>query len=157
MRPDCAPAKRRKQVEFIRLRQCSNKFLRRPAIGYLIAINSHYACKMIAIAPQDGAQPTVSLGELHKGAQGSVVTVREDGEALGDETGATIVMRLIELGFVPGETFEIIGEHQPLHALLLGLLGWKRKGDPVAVRIGGSCFALRRREAAAVMVRVNTP
>ena len=112
---------------------------------------------MAAVAPQEVPQSTVSLAELHRGAQGSVVAVREDGVALGDETGATIVMRLIELGFVPGETFEIIGEHQPLYALLLGLLGWKRKGDPMAVRIGGSCFALRRREAAVVMVRVNTP
>lgn len=81
--------------------------------------------------------------------------MRDDGAVLGDETGGTIVMRLIELGFVPGEAFEIIGEHQPLHALVLGLFGWQRKGDPMAVRIGGSCFALRRREAAAVMVSVN--
>jgi ferrous iron transport protein A len=111
-------------------------------MSYLIAINSHYAPKMTAMPPDAAAQPTVSLAELHKGAQGSVVTVREDGAALGDETGGTIVMRLIELGFVPGESFEIIAESLP-------------GGDPIAVRIGGSCFALRRREAAAVMVSVN--
>jgi ferrous iron transport protein A len=84
----------------------------------------------------------VSLGALHKGARGVVATVRDDGAGLGDETGGTIVMRLIELGFVPGESFEIIGEALP-------------GGDPIAVRIGGSCFALRRREAAAVMVRAD--
>lgn len=99
---------------------------------------------MTATAGEDAAQPTVSLAALHRGAQGSVVTVRDDGAALGDETGGTIVMRLIELGFVPGEAFEIIAESLP-------------GGDPIAVRIGGSCFALRRREAAAVMVRVNAP
>lgn len=81
--------------------------------------------------------------------------MREDGAVLGDETGGTIVMRLIELGFVPGESFEIIGEHQPLYALVLGLFGLKRMGDPMVVRIGGSCFALRRREAAAILVSVN--
>ena len=53
-------------------------------------------------------------------------------------------MRLIELGFVPGESFEVIAESLP-------------GGDPIAVRIGGSCFALRRREAAAVLVSVEKP
>ncbi len=90
-------------------------------------------------APQGAA--SVSLSALHKGAQGWVVGVREDDAALGDEAGGTVVMRLIELGFVPGERFEIIAE---------AMLG----GDPIAVRIGGSCFALRRREAEAVLVRI---
>jgi Fe2+ transport system protein FeoA len=95
------------------------------------------------------------LGALHKGARGIVATVRDDGAALGDETGGTIVMRLIELGFVPGERIEVIGESLPLYALLLRAIfpGWK--GDPIAVRVGGSCFALRRREAAAVMANVD--
>jgi len=87
-------------------------------------------------------ESTVSLGALHKGARGLVTSVLDDGAALGDETGGTIVMRLIELGFVAGEPFEIIGEALP-------------GGDPIAVRIGGSCFALRRREAAVVMVSVE--
>jgi ferrous iron transport protein A len=91
----------------------------------------------------EGITPSgVALSALHKGAAGTVVGVREDGAALGDETGGTIVMRLIELGFVAGEPFEIVAE------LLPG-------GDPIAVRIGGSCFALRRREAAAVMVSLG--
>ncbi len=65
--------------------------------------------------------------------------VREDDAVLDDETGATVVMRLIEIGFVAGEKFEIIAESRP-------------GGDPMAIRIGGTCFALRRREASAVMV-----
>ena len=85
----------------------------------------------------------VSLGELHIGARGTVHSVIEDSATLGEDTGATIVMRLIEIGFVPGEPFEIIAESRP-------------GGDPIAVRIGGSCFALRRREAAAVMVTLAT-
>jgi ferrous iron transport protein A len=81
----------------------------------------------------------LSLGKLHIGARGTVHSVADDSATLGEDTGATIVMRLIEIGFVPGEPFEIIAESRP-------------GGDPIAVRIGGSCFALRRREAAAVMV-----
>jgi ferrous iron transport protein A len=68
--------------------------------------------------------------------------MEDDGVVLGDEAGGTIVMRLIEIGFVPGERFEIIAESRP-------------SGDPLAVRIGGTCFALRRREASVVLVRVN--
>ena len=76
------------------------------------------------------------------GARGIIEGVVDDDSTLGEETGATIVMRLIELGFVQGERLEIIAEARP-------------SGDPLAVRIGGSCFALRRREAAAVLVRVT--
>ena len=76
------------------------------------------------------------------GARGIIEGVVDDDSTLGEETGATIVMRLIELGSVQGERFEIIAEARP-------------SGDPLAVRIGGSCFALRRREAAAVLVRVT--
>jgi ferrous iron transport protein A len=83
----------------------------------------------------------VSLASLHVGARGVVQGVIDDDSTLGEETGATIVMRLIEIGFVAGERFEIIAESRP-------------SGDPLAVRIGGSCFALRRREAAAVLVSV---
>ena len=81
----------------------------------------------------------VPLASLHVGASGVVDRVIDDASTLGEETGATIVMRLIEIGFVPGESFQIIAESRP-------------SGDPLAVRIGGSCFALRRREAAAVLV-----
>jgi ferrous iron transport protein A len=97
-------------------------------------------------ADQLSAQMPVSLAALHIGARGTVHSVSEDAAALGDllgeDTGATIVMRLIEIGFVTGEPFEIIAESRP-------------GGDPIAVRIGGSCFALRRREASAVMVTVT--
>jgi ferrous iron transport protein A len=84
----------------------------------------------------------MSLSDLHIGARGTVTGVREDGAVLDDETGATVVMRLIEIGFVPGERFEIVAESRP-------------GGDPLAVRIGGSCFALRRREARLILVSVE--
>jgi Fe2+ transport system protein FeoA len=100
-----------------------------------------------------------SLARLHKGACGVVSAVAEGmgtgtgtrsgtGAAplvtIGDVAGSTIVRRLMELGFVPGERIEVIEEMRP-------------GGDPIAVRIGCSIFALRRREAQAVMVRVDQP
>jgi ferrous iron transport protein A len=88
------------------------------------------------------AARTVSLASLHKGERGVVASVARDESALGDEAGATVALRLIELGFVPGEPLEIVGEVRP-------------GGDPIAVRIGGTHFALRRREAAAVMVTLQ--
>ncbi|MFI4868948.1 MAG: ferrous iron transport protein A [Steroidobacterales bacterium] len=102
---------------------------------------------------------TVSLARLHKGARGLVSMVAEAtstgaamagaagtgmAAAIGDVAASSIVRRLIELGFVPGERIEVIEELRP-------------GGDPIAVRIGCSIFALRRREAQAVMVRVEPP
>ena len=85
------------------------------------------------------AMSPVSLATLRKGARGVVVDVRDDAQSLGDEAQSTVSRRLLELGFVPGESFEVIGEIWP-------------GGDPIAVRLGNTTFALRRREAAAVMV-----
>jgi ferrous iron transport protein A len=90
------------------------------------------------IAPTVAVQ---SLATLHKGDRGVVSQVLLDEAQVGDESGATVVMRLIEIGFVPGEPVEVVAEIKP-------------GGDPIAVRIGGSCFALRRREAEAVMVQL---
>ena len=90
----------------------------------------------------DGAQELLS--DLRVGARGTIAGVLEDGAVLDDETGATVVMRLIEIGFVRGERFEIVAESRP-------------GGDPIAVRIGGSCFALRRREARAIKVIAEQP
>lgn len=86
---------------------------------------------------------TVPLATLRKGMRGVVAQVLEgDAGLVGDEAGATIGRRLVEIGFVPGETIQIIEEVWP-------------GGDPMAVRIGTTVFALRRREARAVLVRVQ--
>ena len=82
---------------------------------------------------------SMSLANLRKGMRGVVASVNDDTATLGEADGATIVMRLIEIGFVPGEPVEVVAEARP-------------GGDPIAVRVGGTCFALRRREAAAVQV-----
>jgi Fe2+ transport system protein FeoA len=73
-----------------------------------------------------------SLAQLHKGERGVVSAV----------AGSGSVRRLMELGFVPGENIEVIEEVRP-------------GGDPIAVRIGRSIFALRRREAQDVMVKLE--
>jgi ferrous iron transport protein A len=84
----------------------------------------------------------VSLGSLRKGARGVVTDVRDDAQSLGDEAHSTVSRRLLELGFVPGEAIEVVEEIWP-------------GGDPIAVRLGNTTFALRRREAGAVMVALD--
>jgi len=83
---------------------------------------------------------SVSLASLRKGDRCVVVEVLEtDAGIVGDTDGSTIGRRLIEIGFVPGEQVQVIEEVWP-------------GGDPMAVRVGTSVFALRRREARAVLV-----
>lgn len=48
-------------------------------------------------------------------------------------------LRLAEIGFVPGEPVMVTARGRP-------------GGDPLAVRVGGSTFALRRAEAACVLL-----
>ena len=84
----------------------------------------------------------VSLAALRKGARGIVTSVRDDAQSLGDEARSTVSRRLLELGFVPGESIEVIEEIWP-------------GGDPMAVRLGNTTFALRRREAGSVFVDVE--
>lgn len=87
----------------------------------------------------------VSLAELHEGDRGYVSGIAADANAalqIGDVAHSTIARRLVELGFVPGEPIEVVREIWP-------------GGDPMAVRIGASLFALRRREAQSVLVRLG--
>jgi ferrous iron transport protein A len=89
------------------------------------------------------ADEVVPLSTLRKGTRGVVERVLAGDDGLvGDAAGATVGRRLVEIGFVPGETIHIIEQIWP-------------GGDPIAVRIGSTVFALRRREASAVLVRVQ--
>jgi ferrous iron transport protein A len=88
--------------------------------------------------------PALSLAAMRKGARGVVTTITDDRQSLGDSVRSTIGRRLLELGFCPGEQVEVLEEVWP-------------GADPIAVRVGSSVFALRRREAAAVMVDVDGP
>jgi ferrous iron transport protein A len=69
---------------------------------------------------------------------GKILAVRVEGAEDG-LSAAELERRLIELGFVEGARVEIL--HQ-------GLFG----GDPIAVRINEATVALRRREAASILV-----
>ncbi|OWW21769.1 FeoA family protein [Noviherbaspirillum denitrificans] len=86
-------------------------------------------------APRHG--DVLCLSHLRKGQSASVLGTL-DGE--GDDHAA-MKRRLLELGFVAGETIRVVAEAFPAR-------------DPIAVRVGNTTFALRRHEAA--LVRVAT-
>jgi ferrous iron transport protein A len=59
-----------------------------------------------------------------------------------DKEDESVALRLLEIGFLPGESVRVIAHGFPAH-------------DPLAVRVGHTTFALRSHEAALVQVRVN--
>jgi ferrous iron transport protein A len=72
------------------------------------------------------------------------VPARVSGLVRGSETEhdaevASVLLRLIEIGFLPGEPVQIMARGFPV-------------ADPLAVRVGHSTFALRAHEAALVEV-----
>jgi ferrous iron transport protein A len=82
----------------------------------------------------------VELSELRRGDVAIVLGLVETAAIdAGRSSNESLVARLRDLGFVPGAHCEIVARMWP-------------GGDPMAVRIGGSTFALRRAEAAAVQV-----
>jgi ferrous iron transport protein A len=84
----------------------------------------------------------LALAELRRG-QVALVTGLVESAALdsGRDASQSLLTRLRDLGFVPGARCEVVAR------MWLG-------GDPLAVRIGGSTFALRRTEAHAVRVKI---
>ncbi len=96
-------------------------------------------------AASQSAVETVSLAQLGKGDCGIVAALADgDASTVGEVAGSTLARRLLELGFVPGETVQVVATAWP-------------GGDPMAVRVGAGVFALRRREALAVMVHRSVP
>lgn len=83
------------------------------------------------------------LGAAAVGTAGRIRAVRVERDEHG-LSAAELERRLIELGFVEGARVEIL--HQ-------GLFG----GDPIAVRINEATVALRRREAASILVEPEHP
>jgi ferrous iron transport protein A len=85
---------------------------------------------------------SLALAQLRRGQSG-IVTGLIDTAAIdtGRGAGDSLIARLRDIGFVPGARCEVVAR------MWLG-------GDPMAVRIGGSTFALRRAEAAAVRVQL---
>jgi ferrous iron transport protein A len=84
----------------------------------------------------DGAS---NLGAARKGARGVVLKVGAEVRPGGLEPGE-LERRLLEIGFVEGARFQVLHE---------GLIG----RDPIAVKLEDMTVALRRREAASVLVR----
>jgi ferrous iron transport protein A len=79
----------------------------------------------------------VSLLALPVGARAVIERLQQPG----DDDDREVLLRLIELGFLPGETVRVVAKAH-------GGQG------PIALRLGGqSTFALRAREAALIGVR----
>ncbi|CAN7742557.1 MULTISPECIES: FeoA family protein [Duganella] len=83
------------------------------------------------------AVPLITLDALKVGGSATVVHV-----APGDvhEDGSTLARRLMELGFVPGEKIRMLKRGMP-------------GGEPLAIKVGNSTFALRRFEAALISIQ----
>jgi ferrous iron transport protein A len=79
-----------------------------------------------------------TLADLPHGAEGTVCTLTQVAGLAGDQASA-LVSRLRDLGFVTGARCQVVARMWP-------------GGDPIAVRVGGSTFALRRAEASAVQL-----
>jgi ferrous iron transport protein A len=77
-----------------------------------------------------GAAPVGFAGRIH------AILVKADPDGL---PAAELERRLIELGFVEGARVEVLQE---------GLFG----RDPIAIRVNEATVALRRREAASILV-----
>jgi ferrous iron transport protein A len=77
----------------------------------------------------------VSLSSLPTGTEATVAEVLAPAQPQDDE----LVLRLIEIGFLPGERLRVIARGQP-------------GNEPIAVRLGHTTFALRRFEAAFIQV-----
>jgi ferrous iron transport protein A len=83
------------------------------------------------------ATGSMTLSELAIGQEGTVsgAPIASAGRTAEQE----IALRLFEIGFIPGERVRVVARGYP-------------GGDPLAVRVGDTMFALRRFEAERVLV-----
>jgi len=79
---------------------------------------------------------SVALCSLKPGDEATVVTLQSPRTANDHD----LLLRLVEIGFLPGERVRVIARALP-------------GGEPIAVRLGHATFALRRFEAALVGVQ----
>lgn len=91
----------------------------------------------MAAASAQPATPTLTLAQLRPGERGRVLSVAMPDSRHGHDE--SLVIRLLEIGFVPGEVVRVTA---------LGPGG----REPLAIRIGGTTFALRRHEAEHIRV-----
>ena len=92
-------------------------------------------------AAKDMSNGAVALGAAPVGFAGRIHTIRVVAQVAQDDglSAAELERRLIELGFIEGARVELLHE---------GLFG----RDPIAVRVNEATVALRRREAASILV-----
>jgi ferrous iron transport protein A len=95
---------------------------------------------MTAFVPPASPPAGLRLDQLPRHTPATVLDVARDGSAEDQE----LALRLVEIGFLPGETVRVIAHGSP-------------GGEPLAVRVGTSTFALRRHEAALVSVQAPLP
>ncbi|TDQ45769.1 FeoA family protein [Permianibacter aggregans] len=78
-----------------------------------------------------------TLNQLKQGMRANVLSIRANTSfGVNDDL---VTQRLMELGFVPGATLQVLG---------FGFLG----RDPMAVKLGNTKFALRQQEASKIEV-----
>jgi ferrous iron transport protein A len=85
-------------------------------------------------AVQRSAQPVLTLDLWPAHAEGVIHSVMSH-----HPHGHALQRRLLELGFVPGERIQILRKSMAGHG-------------PMAVRVGGSTFALRQLESSLIQV-----
>jgi ferrous iron transport protein A len=85
----------------------------------------------------NGPLELISLFDLPRGHEATVSC--GDFAAVGDRSDRELALRLYEIGFVDGERVRVVARGFP-------------GGEPIAVRVGGTIFALRRFEAERVLV-----
>lgn len=92
---------------------------------------------MAAVLPLTDYQetPSQSLVGLETGLSARIVSVA----AARPNLPPDLIRRLFDLGFLPGESVRVLAR---------GPVG----GEPIAVRVGTSTFALRRLEAACIEI-----
>ncbi|TFW23412.1 FeoA family protein [Duganella callida] len=81
----------------------------------------------------------LTLDALPVGASATVVQVTPGNAA---DDGVSLARRLMELGFVPGEKIRLLKRGMP-------------GGEPLAIKVGNSTFALRRFEAALISIQAE--
>jgi ferrous iron transport protein A len=94
--------------------------------------------------PDQSTPTSIALADLRRGESGLVDGLSSPASGTTPQENDSLLARLRDLGFIPGARCEVVAR------MWFG-------GDPLAVRIGGSTFALRRAEAAVVRVTRAAP